>query len=244
MRKVLGIVLALLGAAAPTSGWADDRATALAVVEQAIKAHGGAEALNKMHKRSRSGEGVIRLGGEAPFKTEETVHFPDRCRMSLDVERARLIVVLNGDKGWMLTGDGTAQEMNKQTLSERREELYVWWLMTLTPLLKDGFELKPLADAKVNDREAAVVKVSRKGRSDLRLYFDKKSGLLVKIARRATEAGVALNKEYLYSDHKDFDGAKMPGKEVITMNGSKLSEVKFTRCKALDRVEDKTFDKP
>src|SRR5262249_26193470 len=147
------------------------------------------------------------------------------------VQRAQLIVVLNGDKGWMLTGGGTAQEMNKETLSERREELYVWWLMTLTPLLKDGFELKPLADAKVNDREAAVVKVSRQGHSDLPLYSNKKSGLLVKIARRASEAGVALNKEYLYSDHKDFDGAKMPGKEIITMNGNKLSEVKFTRCK-------------
>ncbi len=197
-----------------------------------------------MQKRSRSGEGAILLGGEEPFKTEETVRFPDHCRMRLEVRRAQLVIVLNGDKGWMLPGGGTAQEMDKRTLNERREELYVWWLMTLTPLLKDGFELKPLADAKVNDREAAVVKVSRKGNPDLRLYFDKKSGLLVKIARRATEAGVAVNKEYFYSDHKEYDGAKMPSKEIITMNGNKLSEVKFTSYKALDRIEDKTFDKP
>jgi hypothetical protein len=243
MRNISGIVLALLWAAAPPSAWADDRAKALAVIEQAIKAHGGAEALNKMHKRSRSGEGAVLLDGEAPLKTEETVSLPDRCRANMDFGRVRLVLVLNGDKGWVQNG-GRTEALTKETLAERREELYVWWAMTLTPLLKDGFELKPLADAKVNDREAAVVKASRKDHADLRLFFDKKSGLLVKIARRANEAGVALNKEYLYSDHKDFDGAKMPGKEVITMNGSKLSEVKFTRCKALDRVEDKTFDKP
>jgi hypothetical protein len=243
MRIVAGIVLAAVGLAAPASVRADDRAKAVSVIEQAIKAHGGADALNRAQKRSRSGQGVIVFEGEEPFKTEETVSFPDRCRMSLDVRSARMLIVLNGDKGWLLAG-GTVQEMNKATLTERREELYVWWLMTLTPLRKDGFELKPLPDAKVNDREAAVVKVSRKDYPDVRLYFDKKSGLLVKIARRGTEAGVPVNKEYFYSDHKDYDGAKMPGKELITMNGRKLSEVKFTSCKSLDSVADKTFDKP
>jgi hypothetical protein len=143
----------------------------------------------------------------------------------------------------MLAG-GAVQEMDKTTLTERREELYVWWLMTLTPLLRDGFDLKPLADAKVNDLEAAVVKVSRKDYPDVRLYFDKKSGLLVKIGRRGSEAGVPINKAYLYSDHKDYDGVKMPGKELITMNGSKLSEVKFTNYKSLDSIAEKTFDKP
>ena len=182
---------------------------------------------------ARAGQGAIVLNNnEVPFKTEETVRFPDHCRVDLDLGRTRLVVVLNGDKGWMQAG-GATQPMNKDTYAERRDELYVWWLMTLTPLLKDGFELKPLADAKVNDKEAAVVKVSRKDRPDVRLYFDKKSGLLIKIARRGQNAGVPINMEYHYSDHKDYDGVKWPGKELTTMNGTKLSEVKFTSYKSL-----------
>src|SRR5690242_8039061 len=226
MRTYLGIMLAAtVSAGVPLSVRADDRDKAVAVIEQAIKAHGGAEALNKAQKRSRNGGGVIVLNkNEVPFKTEEMVSFPDRCRVDLDLGRTRLMVVLNGDKGWMQAG-GSTQPMDRGTFTERRDELYVWWLMTLTPLLKDGFELKPLADARINDHEAAVVKVSRKGQSDLRLFFDKKSGLLIKISRRGENAGVPITLEYQYSDHKDFDGVKWPVREVTTMNGNKLSEV-------------------
>lgn len=245
MRTFLGIVLAAaVGVAAPVSARAADRDKAVAVIEQAIKAHGGAEALAKAGKRSRVGQGAIVLNNnEVAFKTEETVRFPDHCRVDLAPGGTRLVLVLNGDKGWMQAG-GATQPMNKETYTEWRDELYVWWLMTLTPLLKDGFELKPLADAKVNDKESAVVKVSRKDRPDVRLYFDKKSGLLIKIARRGQKGGVPINMEYHYSDHKDYDGVKWPSKELTTMNGTKLSEVKFTSYKSLERVEDKTFDKP
>ncbi|HEY7310441.1 MAG TPA: hypothetical protein VH643_13835 [Gemmataceae bacterium] len=252
MRTFLGVMLAA-AVAAPASVRAADgdkpgvdvtKNAAAAIIEKAIKAHGGAEALNKAQKRTRSGQGVIVLNkNEVPFKTEETVGFPGRCRVDLDLGKTRLVVVLNGDKGWMQAG-GASQPMDKASYTERRDELYVWWLMTLTPLLKDDFELKPLADAKVNGQDAAVVKVSRKDRPVIRLYFDKKSGLLLKIARRGENAGVPITMEYQYRDHKEFDGVKWPATELTTMNGNKLSEVKFASYKSLDRVEDKTFEKP
>jgi hypothetical protein len=242
MRTIVGIMLVTcLGA--PASAWAGERDKALAVIERAVKAHGGASALTKAPIRTRSGQGVIGLSGDRPFTTEETVRFPDRCRVVLDVGRERLIVVLNGDKGWMQAG-GTTQEMKKAEFAERREELYVWWLMTLVPLQKDGFDLKPLADAKVGDQEAAVVKVSSKGFPDATLFFDKKTNLLIKIARPATEAGIPVRKEYLFTDHKDFDGVKMPSKQIDKINGTKLSEVKFTSYKFLTRIEDAAFTKP
>jgi hypothetical protein len=244
MRCFRGIVLAAAWLGAPAALPAGDRDKALTVIEKAIKAHGGADALNKAQMRSRTGEGVFCLRGETRFTTEETVCFPDRCRVVVNPERNRIILVLNGNKGWMQAG-GATQEMAKTALKEKQEELYVWWLMNLTPLLKDEFQLKPLADAKVNDQDASVVLVSRKDFPDARLFFDKKSGLLVKIARRATESGLPIAKEYVYSDHKEFDGVKMPTKEIITLNGNtKYSEVKFSNYKVLSRVEDKLFEKP
>jgi hypothetical protein len=244
MRCFMGIVVAATGLIAPAALQADDRDAALAVLDKAIKAHGGADALNKAQMRSRSGQGVFCIPRDIPLTTEETVHLPDRCRVVLNPDSNRIIVVLNGNKGWVQSG-GATQELPKTVFKEKQEELYVWWLMNLTPLRKDEFQLKPLADAKVQDRDTAVVLVSRKGSPDTRLFFDKKSGLLVKIARRATESGLAVTKEYLYSDHKDFDGVKMPTKEVITLNGNtKYSEVKFNKYKLLSRTEDKLFEKP
>jgi outer membrane lipoprotein-sorting protein len=244
MRTIGGIAVILVCFVVPGALQAGERDKALAVIEQAIKAHGGADALNKAQKRSRSGQGVVTLGGETRITTEETLQLPDRCKVVFHIERARVILVLNGDKGWMQAG-GATQEMTKESLKERREELYIWWLMNLTPLLKDEFELTPLADAKVGDREAAVVKVARKDYPDVRLFFDKKTGLLVKIARRSTESGLTIPKEYTYSEHKEFDGVKMPTKEVITFNGNtKMSEVQFRNYKVLSDIDAKTFDKP
>jgi hypothetical protein len=244
MRTTAGIVLiaASLGWSAPAR--ADDRDKALAVIERAVKVQGGAEALNKAQTRSRTGQGKLALGGDLPFTTEETVQLPGRSRTVLEAGGRRQIVVLNGDKGWILPLGGAAQELNKEFFEELREEPYVWWLMTLTPLQKDGFELKPLPDAKVKDQDAYVVKVSSKGHPDATLFFDKRTDLLIKIARRARQAGVPLDKEYYYSDYKDFDGVRLPARELITLNGKPLSEVTFTRYKLLSRIEDSTFAKP
>jgi hypothetical protein len=244
MRTIIGIVLLTAWVGAPASVRAGDRDKALAVIEQSIKAHGGAEALTKAQTRSRSGQGVLTLSGDVPFTTEETVRLPDCCRMVLETGRNRVILVLNGDKGWMLPPGGAVQEMNKEQFGDRREEIYVWWLMTLTPLRKDSFELTPLPDTKVNGQEAAVIKVARKGHADVSLFFDKRTALLIKIARRAKEAGVPLDKDYYYSDHRDFEGAKLPGKEIITLNGKKLSEVKFAGYKLLPKLDESTFNKP
>jgi hypothetical protein len=242
MRTVVAIVSGMVFLA-PTGLGAGDRDKALAVVEQAIKAHGGADALNKAQTRSRTGRGELTLSGNIPFKAEEIVSLPERCRTVLEATGVRRVIVLNGDKGWMLSG-GASQEMNKELLSELREEPYVWWLATLTPLQKDEFELTPLPDAKVNGEDASVLKVSHRGHVDVRMFFDKKTGLLVKIARRAREAGISLDKEYAYSDYKEYEGVKLPTKEITTVNGKKLSEVKFADYQLLSKVEDKTFDKP
>ncbi len=245
MRTIMGIVLLAAWMATPVSVRAADRDKALAVIEQAVKAHGGAEALNKARTRSRSGQGVLTLGGEEPFTTEETVRLPDCCRMVLEIRRNRVLLVLNGDKGWNLPPGGAVREMNKEQFGERSEEMYVWWLMTLTPLQKEGFDLTPLPDAKVNGQEAAVVKVSSKGHPDASLFVEKKTGLLIKIARRAKEAGFAHDREYYYSEYKDFDGVKLPCKEIIIINSkTKLSEVKFTSYKLLSKIDDATFNKP
>ncbi|HZV05042.1 MAG TPA: hypothetical protein VE999_08185 [Gemmataceae bacterium] len=243
MRRVVMIVgAAWLAASTPVQ--AGDRDKALEVIQKAIKAHGGADALNRAQIRSRSGEGVFCLGGETRFTTEETVHLPDRCRVVAEPQRARIILVLNGNQGWNQPG-GMTQELSKEELKLRKEELYVWWLMNLTPLLKDEFQLKPLPGAKVNGQDASVVQVSHKDFPDVRLFFDNKSGLLVKSARQAKEAGVSVTKEYYYSDHKEFDGIKMPTKEITVLNGStKFSEVKFNNYKVMSRVEDKLFERP
>jgi hypothetical protein len=74
MRTTLGLALAL---AAVATQPADDRETALAVVDAAIEAHGGADALARAQTVVLKAAGQITVAGkEIPFAEEYTAQLP------------------------------------------------------------------------------------------------------------------------------------------------------------------------
>jgi hypothetical protein len=248
MRNSFGLALAV-GLAALSTTRADDRTEALAVLDQAIKARGGEAALAKAATMVRKAAGQMSvLGKDVPFADELTGQFPDRYRLEVDAAppgaaRFRLLVVLNGDKAWQSTG-GAAGEQTAERVKELREEGYVQWLLTLVPLKKDDFGLSPLPEVKVNGQPAVGVKVTRKGHSDVKLYFDKDSHLLVRTERRASVAGTPVEKEEVYSAYKEFDGVKMPTKLVLYDGGKKFVEITSATYRFPSRLDDSTFNRP
>lgn len=243
MRMIEALILA--AGVIPTSLWADDRATALAVIDRAIQAHGGADALARSANSTRSGKGTIVVEGkELAVTTEVVLSLPDKERVTVVVEKQLPItIVLNNDKGWKLTG-GAAADLSKDSVEDLRGEANIWWLTTLIPLKKAPFALSPLPEIKVNGKPAVGVKDVSKGQPDAKLYFDKATGLLVKIERRAKEAGLEVYKEYFYSDHREFDGVKVPLREVHHVNGRKAFDVTLTAFKVLSKPDESAFGKP
>jgi hypothetical protein len=246
MRTTLGALLVLGLAAGPAA--AADRDAALAVIERAIQAHGGADALNKAQTAVRTSTGTMSLfGKDLAFTDEMTWKLPDRFRLTLEVgtgqDRTHLVMVVNPDKGWQTTG-GMVMDLGPDRLEELREEEYVLWLTTLTPLLKEGFELTPLPDGRVGSRPAAVVKVASKGHADTRLSFDKETGLLLKLDRRGKEAGLTVDKEYVYDAHKAFDGVKLPTKLLELIDGKRFTELTDISYKFPRTVNDAVFSRP
>jgi hypothetical protein len=237
----------LLVAAAP--GYGADRDAALAVIDQAIKAQGGADVLTRAQTIVRSATGVLMtFGKETPFTEELSAQLPDRFRLVLDLrmgqQKARLIQLVNGDHGWESTG-GPVAPLSKERLEELRQEAFVrLWLATLVPLKDSSLELGVLPDAKLNDQPAAVVKVGRKGQPDLKFYFDKANSLLVKIDRRASEAGLVFDQEFSFSDYKDFDGAKLATKQVEMRGGKKFAELAGISYKFPRTFDESVFTRP
>jgi hypothetical protein len=244
MRESAVVVLALAGAfGAAAAGEQED---ARAVIDRAITAQGGEAALARAKTLERSGSGVmLYVGAEVPFTEETVLALPGRLRMTIDLaKRVRTTLVLNGDRGWLSAG-GPAQELGKERLGEAQEEAYVLWVSTLLPLRKEPFTLTPLPDDKGGDgKPAAVVKAANPGHPDVRLFFDKESGLLTRIERRAREAGAELEKTYLLGDYKDVDGVKLPGRYVELQNGRKITERKSTAYKLLTSVDEGQFARP
>ena len=137
------------------------------MVAKAIKAHGGLEGLTKAATAARAGKGVLLVRGlDLNFTTDEVLNLPNQLRVRLEVNKTQLMRVLNGDKGWEQSAGGMTLEMTRDRLAEARDEAYVWWLVTLAPLLKDGFDLDVLPEIKVDGRAAVGVKVASRGRPD------------------------------------------------------------------------------
>ena len=246
MGMLQRVVLAA-GACAALAGpaWAGDREKALAVVQEAIKAHGGEEGLLRSQHVRRTGSGFLSLMGQkVPFTDEVLMSLPGRWRQAIEVDkRLRMTVVLNGDQGWQATG-GMAMAMPRDLLDEYRENLYVQWVTTLAPLTKGPFDLSTLPEIKVNGKPALGVKAVNRGHPDLKLYFDKQTHLLVKLERQAREAGVSVKKEYVYSDHKSFEGVKLPTREVISLSGQQFTELSSATYKFVSKPDAKEFGKP
>jgi hypothetical protein len=246
MRTTLSATLAVALATVPAA--AADRDAALAVLDQAIKAHGGADALGRARTAVRTGTGTLTPAGkDVPFSEETVWQLPERFRMSIELgsgpDRSRVVVGVDRAKGWQSTG-GMVADLSRERLDELREEAYVLWLTTLTPLRQDGFELTPLPEVRVGGRPLAGVKAASKGHADVKLYFDKESGLLAKVERRGREAGLTVEKEYLFGNPRDFDGVKLPTRVTELRNGSRFADLTNVSYKFLRGVNDGTFARP
>ncbi len=118
--------------------------------------------------------------------------------------------------------------------------------MTLVALKGKAFKVETADEVKVDDKPAAGIKVTGPDKKDFTLYFDKESGLPVKLV--ATVAGFGngedFSQETTYKDYKDFDGIKKATKVESKRNGEAFIKSEITEFKLVDKVDPKTFSAP
>src|SRR5262245_10507481 len=107
MKRFLGVALVTAFLAVPT--WADDAAVQ-AVLDKAIKALGGAEALGKAQVLRWKSKGTITFNGnDNTFTGQSTVQGLDHLRAEFEGDFGgnpfKAVIVLNGDQGWRRSGD-------------------------------------------------------------------------------------------------------------------------------------------
>ena len=185
-----------------------------AVIEAAIAAHGGADALARLRGVRLTAEGAIERGGETVrFTAEYAIRAPDFQRTIVTVagEAEGIVRVLAGGKAWQRAG-GTTRALAGDELADFRDGVYQNHLRTLRPLVAEkGFDLSPAGEARVSDRPAVGVRVAAAGRPDVLLYFDAGTSLLVKLERRSRGAdGREQTLEAFFEDYKAVEGVQYP----------------------------------
>jgi len=242
MRRIPGIVVltvACCWAVVGRSGEGDD---ARAIVDKAIKASGGEENLKKHQTATWDQKGTYYgMGDGVAYTGMIAVQRPDKFRM--EVENV-FTIVLNGEKGWRQFG-GETQEMSKEEIERSQADNRAGWIASLAPLKDKAFTLTSIGEAKVDKKPALGVKVTRKGYPEVKLYFDKKTGLLVKSEFKtySGEESKDVTQETFYQDYKEVDGAQVPSRVVMHREGKIYVEAEMSNFKS-GKVDAKLFAKP
>ena len=82
--------------------------------------------------------------------------------------------------------------------------------------IKQTFPQWRVGSATIEDRDVTVVQGTGAGRSPVKLFFDAKTGLLVRQVRYANSAVGTDPIEVDYSDYRDVSGVKMPFHWIVT----------------------------
>lgn len=247
MRKLLLPALASLLLLSAGRVRADE---SRAIVEKAIKAHGGEEKLAKLKKIRAKATGTINLGADVPFALATVWQSPDHLKNTVKLESSKqpatLVETIAGGDSWS-SRDGKAGPLTSIKLDELRTQAHVRRLLLLTPLLHGKtHELSELSERRIDDRPAVGVRVRSPGEREVKLYFDKETGRLVKLERRFHDeaAKKEVLREEFFRDYKDIDGVPTARKQVWHHDGKKVLEMTFAEVHYPNRIAPAEFADP
>ena len=221
-----------------------------AVLDKAIAALGGAEKLAKAGTATWKGKGTISFGDDDnPIKTTTTVQGLDKHRAEFEGtfggNEVKGVTVIAGDKGWRKFNDDVMALDGDDLAAEKRRAYLQAAPMTILPLKGKGFKVEMAPEEKVGDKPAAGVKAKGPDGKEFTIYFDKESGLPVKLVATVRGfQGEDFTQETTYADYKDFGGVKKATKVDSKRDGMKFVSTELADFKVLDAVEPGTFDEP
>jgi hypothetical protein len=233
-----------------SSGVARAQDDARALIERAIRAHGGAEALGRIHADKVKFKGTLVLKGHTtPFLAETTMQLPSKYKHVIETDsggdKHTLLYIINGDKIY-ITLDGRPIQADPAQVAEIRNGLELERAKRLVPLLEDkSYQLAVAEEIKVNDRPAVGVRITGRGRKEMRLYFDKEYGLLVRAENRIDDSkGKEVRQHFFFGDFKEIGGYKRPTKVRAYRDSKQIMEAELLDAKILDKVDETEFAKP
>lgn len=225
---------------------------ARAIIEKAIRAQGGKKQLAKLRIMRVKIEGEMYVEPwlkNLPFVIEDIWQMPGQYKTTQCIQLKKDMaythtIVIDGDKGWKMV-DGKVSDLSKEERTEFLDQKHGENLDRLGFLNEKSHELMVLDEIRIAGMPAVGVLVKTKGQRDVKLYFEKSSGLLVKRERRvAASNGKEALQEVLFSDYREKDGLRHYHTILALQEGRKLLEATVTELEFFQKLDPKVFAKP
>jgi len=206
------------------------------IVDQYVKAAGGARALAKIQTLTLEGSFTSDDGKMGTYTLDTKL--PNRYYSELLVGEKNLIEAYNGKSAWHQNAAG---ELGTLAGPEgmQLEAAAQYYNSRLVNPKKSKIALAFVGHAQVRGKDALQLEVTTATGVKRQVFFDPQTHLIVKEA--ATVGGV--EEEILYDDYRTIDGVNLPHK-IELHRGSDKYDITVTRAVINGTVGERVFDFP
>lgn len=165
---------------------------------------------------------------------------PDKALAILHSPTGDISEGFNGSMGWHQRPGHGVDEVQGDELVRTKQ-----WAAFIPGLnLRQDFTRAQVAGIdKIGDHDAYRVIASRAGGGQVRFFFDKQSGLLLRVSERIESPLGALPQDTDYSDYRDVSGVKLPF-GILVAHAEGPTIYKWEQIQANVPVDDGRFEKP
>ena len=209
------------------------------ILDAYVKAVGGADAIAKL--KSATEKASMAMGPAQSVVVDIYEEKPDRRVSVAHMPGGKdSVTAYNGTEGWLAVPGRPARMMN---VDERYgAKLDADFLVPSDPR-KVFAELKTVQPDTINGKEVNVVLGINPGQPPVRLFFDKQSGLLVRMLRYANTP-LGLNPTQVdFADYRDQGGAKIPFEWTIARPLGRFT-MKLDSAQLNVPIDASKFEKP
>jgi photosynthetic reaction center cytochrome c subunit len=207
------------------------------LLDKYLQAVGGAAAIDKI--TSRVMKGAITFGdrnvpidiySKDPDKRISFTHTPD----------GDSVTAFDGHEGWLGFPKRPAREMHGSEIDAAAMDADLHFAAHLKAMFT---ETQVRGMEKIDGHDTYLVIGQREGRPPLRLYFDKQSGLLVRLVRYGETPLGRLPTQIDYADYREASGVKIPYRWTLARPGGRFT-IQVSQVKDNVPVDDSKFAKP
>jgi len=215
------------GGAAPT---VDD------ILNKYIAAMGGADAIHKVTSRVMKGT-IVAGGSQNPI--EFYTKAPNKRISFSKTANGESITAFDGTAGWMGNTGRPARQMSdaESAAAGLDAEFYLpLRLKEIYPQLRRG------RAEEIHGVDCDVLNGTAPGKPPVRLYFDKESGLLLRMVRYTETSMGRMPTQIDYADYKDAGGAKMAYRWTLSRPNGRFT-VQISQVETNVAIDDAKFVK-
>jgi photosynthetic reaction center cytochrome c subunit len=211
--------------------------TADQILEKYVAAVGGADALGKISSRVQTGK-ILANGTETPI--EVLTKAPNKRVTISHGANGDSYTAFDGTAGWMGNTGRPAREMSPaESMASGLDAEFALALKIkeLFPQLRRG---RP---EEVGGVTCEVLNAGGPGKLPVRLYFDSKTGLLVRLVRYA-DTPLGRNPTQIdYADYREQDGVKIPFRWTLSRPNGRFT-IQIADLKNNASIDETKFAKP